>query len=266
MCMWCVILKSRLLFLLHSLIIPFLILEIKCCEMLSLQRAAWQQQRSDLFPGFCLHQKVAKTATVDRLTDTSRYTGSHKERFDESGRGKGREGREELVENTGYVGAYKNAGTYDSKMKAEKWGGRRECSLLEADRMCSPATALSLDQTLNFDPQRCLRVWEHACVCVIGHSFMFSLMSCTSKWRAVFVSVRFIEILLFAINITVRRTTKGNLQSHSVWMCSLSGISMESFSSLAPFSGAFGYYSTNSSLKRENESLLHLLRPRPPAW
>ncbi|XP_039992291.1 tubulin polymerization-promoting protein family member 3 [Xiphias gladius] len=64
--------------------------------------------------------KVAKTAAVDRLTDTSRYTGSHKERFDESGKGKGREGREEIVENTGYVGAYKNAGTYDTKMKPEK--------------------------------------------------------------------------------------------------------------------------------------------------
>ncbi|XP_004539904.1 tubulin polymerization-promoting protein family member 3 [Maylandia zebra] len=64
--------------------------------------------------------KVAKTAAVDRLTDTSRYTGSHKERFDDSGKGKGREGREEIVENTGYVGAYKNAGTYDTKVKAEK--------------------------------------------------------------------------------------------------------------------------------------------------
>ncbi|XP_038162507.1 tubulin polymerization-promoting protein family member 3 isoform X2 [Cyprinodon tularosa] len=64
--------------------------------------------------------KVAKTAAVDRLTDPSRYTGSHKERFDDSGRGKGREGREEIVENTGYVNAYKNAGTYDSKVKPEK--------------------------------------------------------------------------------------------------------------------------------------------------
>ncbi|XP_061592559.1 tubulin polymerization-promoting protein family member 3 [Cololabis saira] len=64
--------------------------------------------------------KVTKTAAVDRLTDTSRYTGSHKERFDGTGRGKGREGREELVDNTGYVGAYKNAGTYDTKTKAEK--------------------------------------------------------------------------------------------------------------------------------------------------
>ncbi|XP_041641861.1 tubulin polymerization-promoting protein family member 3 [Cheilinus undulatus] len=64
--------------------------------------------------------KVAKTRAVDRLTDASKYTGSHKERFDETGKGKGREGREDLVQNTGYVGAYKNAGTYDSKMRAEK--------------------------------------------------------------------------------------------------------------------------------------------------
>lgn len=65
-------------------------------------------------------QKVDKAAAVGRLTDTSRYTGSHKERFDDSGKGRGREGREELVENTGYVGAYKNAGTYDDKMKENK--------------------------------------------------------------------------------------------------------------------------------------------------
>uniref|UniRef100_A0A9J8AFM0 Tubulin polymerization-promoting protein family member 3 n=2 Tax=Cyprinus carpio TaxID=7962 RepID=A0A9J8AFM0_CYPCA len=63
--------------------------------------------------------KVAKTGTVDRLTDTSKYTGSHKERFDESGKGKGKGGREEIVEHTGYVGAYKNAGTYEEKTKAK---------------------------------------------------------------------------------------------------------------------------------------------------
>lgn len=68
----------------------------------------------------CLYQKVTKAGAVDRLTDTARYTGSHKERFDESGKGKGREGREDLVENTGYVGAYKNAGKYDDKLKGEK--------------------------------------------------------------------------------------------------------------------------------------------------
>ncbi|XP_003213640.2 tubulin polymerization-promoting protein family member 2 [Meleagris gallopavo] len=57
--------------------------------------------------------KVAKVAGVERLTDTSKYTGSHKERFDESGKGKGLAGREDLTDNSGYVGAYKGAGTYD---------------------------------------------------------------------------------------------------------------------------------------------------------
>ncbi|XP_042171855.1 tubulin polymerization-promoting protein family member 3 isoform X1 [Oncorhynchus tshawytscha] len=63
--------------------------------------------------------KMAKTAAVDRLTDTTKYTGSHKERFDESGKGRGKGGREELVEETGYVGSYKNAGTYEEKTKAK---------------------------------------------------------------------------------------------------------------------------------------------------
>merc|ERR1711971_784093 len=38
--------------------------------------------------------KTSKTGGVDRLTDTSKYTGSHKERFDESGKGKGASGRQ----------------------------------------------------------------------------------------------------------------------------------------------------------------------------
>jgi hypothetical protein len=33
--------------------------------------------------------QAAKVGSVDRLTDTSKYTGSHKERFDESGKGMG---------------------------------------------------------------------------------------------------------------------------------------------------------------------------------
>lgn len=61
--------------------------------------------------------KITKKGGVDRLTDASKYTGSHKERFDESGKGKGKGGREDLVENTGYVGSYKNAGTYDEKLQ-----------------------------------------------------------------------------------------------------------------------------------------------------
>lgn len=49
------------------------------------------------------------------MTDASKYTGSHKERFDEDGKGKGIDGRENRHENDGYVGNYKGAGTYDDK-------------------------------------------------------------------------------------------------------------------------------------------------------
>ena len=58
---------------------------------------------------------VSKTGGVEKMTDTSQYTGSHKERFDESGKGKGAAGRTDTVENTGYVGNYKGEGTYDKK-------------------------------------------------------------------------------------------------------------------------------------------------------
>ncbi|XP_075868494.1 tubulin polymerization-promoting protein family member 3-like [Nelusetta ayraudi] len=61
--------------------------------------------------------KATKAAAVDRLTDTSKYTGSHKERFDTSGKGRGKAGREDAVESSGYVGAYKGSGTYDEKVK-----------------------------------------------------------------------------------------------------------------------------------------------------
>lgn len=60
-------------------------------------------------------QKATTVGGVDRLTDTSKYTGTHKERFDESGKGKGIEGREETTDNSGYVSGYKGAGTYDKK-------------------------------------------------------------------------------------------------------------------------------------------------------
>ena len=48
-----------------------------------------------------------KSAAVDRLTDTTKYTGSHKERFDESGKGKGIEGRKTVVDGSGYVSGFK---------------------------------------------------------------------------------------------------------------------------------------------------------------
>ncbi|KAM6451924.1 tubulin polymerization-promoting protein family member 2 isoform 4-T5 [Liasis olivaceus] len=64
-------------------------------------------------PGNVGVTKAVAAGAVDRLTDTSKYTGSHKERFDESGKGKGIAGRAEVADNSGYVGAYKGAGTYD---------------------------------------------------------------------------------------------------------------------------------------------------------
>lgn len=57
---------------------------------------------------------------MSRLTDTSKFTGSHKERFDPSGKGKGRAGREDLVDASGYVSGYKHAGTYDHKVQGSK--------------------------------------------------------------------------------------------------------------------------------------------------
>lgn len=66
-------------------------------------------------PGTNKATAVVNTGAVDRLTDTSKYTGAHKERFDASGKGKGKEGREDLVDDSGYVGGYKNKDTYDSK-------------------------------------------------------------------------------------------------------------------------------------------------------
>lgn len=55
-----------------------------------------------------------KTAvTVQRLTDTTKYTGSHKERFDKSGKGKGIAGRKDVVKHEGYVSGYIHKDTYE---------------------------------------------------------------------------------------------------------------------------------------------------------
>ncbi|GFS10184.1 tubulin polymerization-promoting protein family member 2 [Elysia marginata] len=67
------------------------------------------------------HDLKSKTQAVDattaRLTDTSKYTGTHKERFDESGKGKGIAGREDLANTSGYVQGYKNEGAYEKDKK-----------------------------------------------------------------------------------------------------------------------------------------------------
>ncbi|XP_068092601.1 tubulin polymerization-promoting protein [Hyperolius riggenbachi] len=61
--------------------------------------------------------KAVSSPTVSRLTDVSKFTGSHKERFDSSGKGKGKAGREDLFDQSGYVSGYKHAGTYNKKVQ-----------------------------------------------------------------------------------------------------------------------------------------------------
>ncbi|KAF2903480.1 hypothetical protein ILUMI_02714 [Ignelater luminosus] len=66
-------------------------------------------------PGFTGVGPVRAGATVDRLTDASKYTGSHKQRFDGSGKGKGIAGRKDVVEASGYVSGYQNKDTFGKK-------------------------------------------------------------------------------------------------------------------------------------------------------
>jgi len=57
--------------------------------------------------------KTSADGVYSRLTDHTKYTGAHKERFDAEGKGKGKAGRAEEKDESGYVGAYKNKDTYD---------------------------------------------------------------------------------------------------------------------------------------------------------
>ncbi|XP_003384590.1 PREDICTED: tubulin polymerization-promoting protein family member 2-like [Amphimedon queenslandica] len=72
--------------------------------------------------------KTVDSPLLERMTDTSKYTGTHKERFDESGKGKGLAGRDSFQKGAGmapdgfsgnasYVHGYKHEGTYDKKVK-----------------------------------------------------------------------------------------------------------------------------------------------------
>ncbi|KAG7296155.1 hypothetical protein JYU34_021254 [Plutella xylostella] len=66
-------------------------------------------------PGFSTNvtKAASAAATVDRLTDTSRYTGTSKQRFDESGKGKGISGRKDVVDGSGYVTGYQHKDSYN---------------------------------------------------------------------------------------------------------------------------------------------------------
>ncbi|XP_046689330.1 tubulin polymerization-promoting protein isoform X1 [Silurus meridionalis] len=63
--------------------------------------------------------RAVASPTVSRLTDTTKFTGSHKERFDQTGRGKGKAGRVDLVNTSGYVSGYKHAGSYQKKVQGK---------------------------------------------------------------------------------------------------------------------------------------------------
>ncbi|XP_036702519.1 LOW QUALITY PROTEIN: tubulin polymerization-promoting protein-like [Balaenoptera musculus] len=64
--------------------------------------------------------KAISLLTVSRLMTRTSSRGSHKERLDPSGRGKGRAGRVDLVDESGYVPGYKHLGTYDQKVQGGK--------------------------------------------------------------------------------------------------------------------------------------------------
>ncbi|XP_067142096.1 tubulin polymerization-promoting protein homolog [Centruroides vittatus] len=64
-------------------------------------------------PGTSRTTTSARGGAVGRLTDHTKFTGTHKQRFDETGRGKGREGREEVQSDSGYVHGYAAEGSYD---------------------------------------------------------------------------------------------------------------------------------------------------------
>lgn len=61
---------------------------------------------------FFLQATAKIDSTVERLTDVSKYTGSHKLRFDESGKGKGAAGRRDDADKSGYVSGYQNRDSY----------------------------------------------------------------------------------------------------------------------------------------------------------
>ncbi|CAH4031357.1 unnamed protein product [Pieris brassicae] len=75
------------------------------------------QLSSSGIPGTSNATKADTSNIVSRLTDVSKYTGSHKERFDKQGKGKGKSGREDASANTGYVQGYKHKDTYNKQKK-----------------------------------------------------------------------------------------------------------------------------------------------------
>ena len=66
-------------------------------------------------PALTRATSATASAAVARLTDTSKYTGTHKLRFDAEGKGRGLEGRVDKPKPSGYVTGYKDADSFDAK-------------------------------------------------------------------------------------------------------------------------------------------------------
>lgn len=75
----------------------------------------WAKKIADQLETLQSDKTKKDTGVVGRLTDTSKYTGSHQERFDSSGKGKGTSGRKDIAANDGYVQGYKEKDSYDKK-------------------------------------------------------------------------------------------------------------------------------------------------------
>ena len=67
---------------------------------------------------------MVKAGAVDRLTDVSKFTGSHKERFTEDGKGRGVAGRKDVADNAGYVTGFKGSSASSSSHAPSAGGGK----------------------------------------------------------------------------------------------------------------------------------------------
>ncbi|KAH7979926.1 hypothetical protein HPB49_012044 [Dermacentor silvarum] len=115
------------------------------------------------------HKPVATGGAVARLTDHTKYMGTHKQRFDEAGKGRGKEGRQDVPSESGYVSGYKDEGNYNKRSRTQRpvrkrrlaptWRPAQRAS--STSRCCGPQTSLQ-EATLH-----------HARTCFAAHNAAF---------------------------------------------------------------------------------------------
>ncbi|XP_046550018.1 tubulin polymerization-promoting protein family member 3-like [Haliotis rubra] len=89
----------------------------ECAKAWCVEMAEAEQKRQEEEKAAAAEGPKKGSDVTSRLTDTSKYTGSHKERFDTEGKGKGIAGRKYLHKNDGYVGEYKGDGSFEKGKK-----------------------------------------------------------------------------------------------------------------------------------------------------